>query len=418
MFDHHALSRSMSTGSEKFDEQPQFLTLPDLQHEIFEPLSDPFLPRTMSYVEHLPELEEGSSEYYVEPPAQKHMDLPAPFFSLPPLDSHNKEEVPAPQKLAAPVATAPAVPTSRVVAPPVTSTPTIVKEEAQTGAGAQPPKKRQRRKGPLDSETLAKRRARHNQVEIRRRQKIAERFAALKTLTACTEGDKGSILKAAIDKVEELQKTIASMKASSSTSKVPIKPVETKTAPSATTTLYAHPKGDFYGSAFVNSVVALAIVNLDGALDDWNGVFGGVIGRIAPTTTIKGSTKPIYVKDMVLPEAVNNFFRGVDALVRGDVITVADAVNQIQRLDNQQVVAVRSMMWLVRESGAPKYLKLIVTPVDDKEYLYDRNLKAAKMNNEATVPYPAVSYFHCATAAATASSSVSSMSSRMVNQEA
>jgi len=82
-----------------------------------------------------------------------------------------------------------------------TNTSNDLSSRIPSGVKNEPPKKRARGSGPVSDETLAERRARHNKVEIRRRQKIAERFGVLRSLTDCADTDKGSILQAAIEKV-------------------------------------------------------------------------------------------------------------------------------------------------------------------------------------------------------------------------
>jgi hypothetical protein len=57
---------------------------------------------------------------------------------------------------------------------------------------------------------LAQKRARHNEVEIRRRQKIADRFDELKELTGINDAkNKGAILAAAIDQIADNDQEIA-----------------------------------------------------------------------------------------------------------------------------------------------------------------------------------------------------------------
>ncbi len=93
--------------------------------------------------------------------------------------------------------TQPSTPAVVPSAPPVTR----VHAPLSLSPCPNPQKKKQRRRGPLTADALADRRAKHNQIEIRRRQRVAATFDELRAITSCDDTNKGAVLQAAIDKV-------------------------------------------------------------------------------------------------------------------------------------------------------------------------------------------------------------------------
>jgi len=259
-------------------------------------------------------------------------------------DSHSATDVSSFTSQPTPVVKSESVPASK----PDASVPTTARKITTT-----------RRRSQVDKETMALRRARHNQVEIRRRQRIADRFGVLKSLTSCPESDKGSILEAAIEKVEQLQRQVALLQAGGGR-KANAEAKGRRTTVAAST----RPSGEFYGSSFLSSVPGVAVMNADGVLIDWNEAFASVVGRAVPAAHAAG----VSMRDIVPAESLAAFAASVKDVASGRVRTVADAFVQCRRITDNSVVPVRSMMWAVADAaGSFRYFKIIISPLDTSE---------------------------------------------------
>jgi PAS domain-containing protein len=251
------------------------------------------------------------------------------------------------------------------------------------------PKKRQRRKGPLDKEALAIRRAKHNQVEIRRRQRIAKSFSELKDLTACDDTNKGVILQAAIDKLKHLESQLATVQKSQSSvlPSTQASPAPTNVTSTSTTATSAAQE-EFYSNMFLNSGVSLLLLSLSGFIIDCNHSFSQLVGknrealRGQTATPFATTTKPSRAATPAAADKLNSNTVGVNQLLRSeqDVRMFFQAVNQLLRKEishsdvirnvvrqdgSNRDIAVKSMLWLVSEQRAsPPYLKCVFTPVD------------------------------------------------------
>jgi len=213
--------------------------------------------------------------------------------------------------------------------------------------------RRRRKKQQLDPKALAEKRQRHNEVEIRRRRKITERFGMLKELTKCEVSHRGAILGAAIERLERLESVIAMYKQGKSVDDSLLAELSVE---GAMVPFVPDSKKLTYASLFTSSGVPMMLNTINGQIVDCNEAF--CVMMRAPRAKLLESGMGLFA--FTHKDSLPATFDMINKLMNEE-ITSAE-IHKSFLTQTGEVFEARATVWIVRENGAPKYVNCIVVP--------------------------------------------------------
>jgi len=176
-------------------------------------------------------------------------------------------------------------------------------------------------------------RKRHNEVEIRRRKKIAQSFNQLRELTQCSRSNKGAVLSSAIEAVTHLRDQVEQLEA------------ELKQERHAAKLCVLD-----------GAAVPVVVCKLDGRILECNDSFANMLRR--PRSEL---IKVGHMFQIASPDTLPDFFGAMKHLLNGS----NQSVDVYQVLGGANGIAVRMTAWLSSDKSNPtaRYMHCTVLPV-------------------------------------------------------
>lgn len=268
-------------------------------------------------------------------------------FGLPPAAPMSTDPAPAPQ-LVIPPPPLP-IPAASLAAPAPAPAPA-----SKTSKGSALTSKR-RRNAPTE-DVIAKRRQKHNEIEIRRRQRLNDNFDDLQTLIQYEkkEKDKDSVLRAAIDRLRLYQNRMQELeKALQQKQLVAVQRPITVLPPS----MPNYNSKVNHNVIFSNNDVPMAVANLRGKLLDANGRFCDLLGYDLV------SLRQVPCVQLTHPDDIPDLFESLKKLLSGAITSFTASRRMLTAA--RRYVHFSNTIWLVKEGDAqvPKYIMGIFIPV-------------------------------------------------------
>jgi len=231
-----------------------------------------------------------------------------------------------------------------------------------------------RKRVPASDLTMAERRRKHNEVEIRRRKKMNENFEELQDLIRYErkEKDKASVLRAVIDtlkqyeaKTQDLQRNYETLQ-NQITARVAARSSGQSMAVVSSPFPYVSSKVN-HQEIFMNNDVPMAIANLHGKLVDANERFLQIMGYDLE------SLRQVPCVLLTHPDDLPNLFKHLKDLLAGSITSFTSLKRMLTR--EKRYVHFSNTMWVVRAQGQPVYLAGVFIPVKVDPPLTDGELQ-------------------------------------------
>jgi len=228
-----------------------------------------------------------------------------------------------------------------------------------------------RKRVPPSDMTMAERRRKHNEVEIRRRKKMNENFEELQDLIHYErkEKDKASVLRAVIDTLKQYESKTQDLQRNYETLQKQIA-TRVATRPSGQTIVspfpYVNSKVN-HQEVFMNNDVPMAVANLHGKLVDANERFLQIMGYDLE------SLRQVPCVLLTHPDDLPNLFKHLKDLLAGAITSFTSLKRMLTR--EKRYVHFSNTMWVVRAQGQPMYLTGVFIPVKIDPPLTDEELQ-------------------------------------------
>jgi len=212
---------------------------------------------------------------------------------------------------------------------------------------------------------MAVRRRKHNEVEIRRRQKINEHFDELQELVGYDkkEKDKDSVLRSVIDKLNEykLREEALIAKKGALESGASKSVVLSSGAASRTTQLVqnlyldmAGGKAIDYSKVFSNNSVPMALGSIGGGLVDCNDAF------LHALAFSREEVRNLSCLQLTHPDDLPLIFQRFKELLGNEIQAYTAQKRMLNR--QGQYISFEATCWLLREEAQPKYFFCVMVP--------------------------------------------------------
>jgi PAS domain S-box-containing protein len=228
------------------------------------------------------------------------------------------------------------------------SVPTSTKEKNSKSGNTK------RKRAPPSEETLAMRRKKHNEIEIRRRQRLNDNFEELQRLVHYDkkEKDKDSVLRTVIDRLKEYERKLAEMESLHQHKQswaLQRAPLAVPPPVSMFTSKVNHSK------IFSNNDMPMCVASLNGRMLDANDRFCDILGYT------RDEIKQIPCMQLTHPDDLPKLFKHLNALLNNSITSFSSVKRMLSR--NRQYVHFNNTVWIVKEKGEPKYIMGVFIPV-------------------------------------------------------
>jgi len=236
-----------------------------------------------------------------------------------------------------------------------------VKRATKTGSASKASSKSKKTRNSLTEAEKIARREKHNQVEIRRRKRINQRFNELGDICGCDSKQKRNILTSAIDKLKEFEDRIQQLKGNlESLALDDVAGDPSDAVESAEEKLEGD--GQFqdhsvvdHRSVFMKSGVPLHVSGFDGRILDCNEKFAQLFGFTREVIL----ANQVTVFSLTSPDSLAVTFGVVGHLMKGNPRAQVD---NLMIGPGGRLIKVKVTAWLIRDNGRPKYFMSMMVP--------------------------------------------------------
>lgn len=211
-----------------------------------------------------------------------------------------------------------------------------------------------RKRAPPSEETLALRRKKHNEIEIRRRQRLNDNFEELQRLVQYDkkEKDKDTVLRTVIDRLKEYERKLAEMESLQQhkrTWALQRAPMAVPPPVSLFNSKVNHSK------IFSNNDMPMCVASLNGRMLDANDRFCDILGYT------RDEIKQIPCMQLTHPDDLPKLFKHLNALLNNSITSFSSVKRMLSK--NRQFVHFNNTVWIVKENNEPKYIMGVFIPV-------------------------------------------------------